>query len=364
MLTIFSNATRNRAPLQARLTIAVVSLLLAGFPPALWAQPPKEPTGAWEIRFNRPGRPPSVSVLKLEKSGDKYVGALTTEQGQTVRITDAQWKDGELSFQVTLERQGQKFNLTYKGKVTGDTVKGQVSLKFLGQDRSFDFEGARKKDEPTFAGLWKVDLKLESGAKLERSVRLKQQGNRLAGSYVGVSGKETDLQAVKVSDGEVSFRVSDEIEGQKVDLNYRAKLAGDQLAGTVQIGKSEQADKLKFAAQRVQSPTAQVAGAWKLTVAYQQGINFNSTLDLVQTGSALTGTYVGEQGPTPIADGLILGDEILFEVARNRDGKSYKLKYTGTVAGDTIKGSVAYNFDGLTGSLDFEGKRVGGIKKP
>jgi hypothetical protein len=350
--------------LQARLTIAVVSLLLAGFPPALWAQPPKDPAGSWEIRFNRPGRPPSVSVLKLEKVGDKFVGALTTEQGQTVPIKDAQWKDGELSFRVTFERQGQEINLAYKGKVTGDAVQGQVSLNVLGQNRSFDFEGNRKKDEPTFAGLWKVDLKLQSGAKLQPSVRLKQQGNRLTGSYVGVSGKETPLQEVKLSGGEVSFHVTDEIEGEKVDLRYRAKLASDQLTGTVQIGKEDQADKLKFAAQRVRTPTAQVAGSWKLTVAYQQGITFNSTLDLVQTGSALSGTYVGEQGQTPITDGLILGDEILFEVARNRDGKSYKLKYTGTVVGDTIKGSVVYNFDGLTGALNFEGKRVSGLKKP
>src|SRR5262245_18615835 len=350
--------------LQAMLTIAVVSLLLAGFPPALWAQPPKDPAGSWEIRFNRPGRPPSVSVLKLEKVGDKYVGALTTEQGQTVPIKDAQWKDGELSFQVTFERQGQDINLGYKGKVTGDAVKGQVVLNVLGQDRSFDFEGNRKKDEPTFAGLWKVDLKLESGAKLQPSVRLKQQGNRLTGSYVGVLGKETALQEVKLSGGEVSFHVTDEIEGEKVNLRDRAKLAGDQLTGTVQIGKEDQADKLKFAAQRVRTPTAQVAGSWKLTVAYQQGITFNATLDLVQTGSALSGTYMGEQGQTPITDGLILGDEILFEVARNPDGKSYKLKYAGTVAGDTIKGSVVYNFDGLTGALDFEGKRVSGLKKP
>jgi hypothetical protein len=348
--------------LKAGLTIYAVSLI---FSVAAQAEETKDPAGTWEIRFNRPGRPPSVSVLKLDKAGDKYVGAVTTEQGQTVPIKDAQWKDGELSFRVTFERQGQEFNLAYKGTVTGDAIKGKVSLSILGQNRSFDFEGNRKKEEPTVAGLWKVDLKLESGAKLQPSLRLKQQGNRLTGSYVGVSGKEAPLQEVKAKGAEVSFRVTDEIEGEKVALRFAAKLAGDQLAGTVQIGDGNQADTLKFEARRVQIPTADVAGSWQLTVAYQEGTTFAATVKLAQTGSGLSGTYVGEQGETPISNGLILGDQILFEVARNRDGKRYRLKYNGTVKGDAVKGSVTYDFDGIAGLLDFAGKRLsGGVKKP
>jgi hypothetical protein len=78
----------------------------------------------------------------------------------------------------------------------------------------------------------------------------------------------------------------------------------------------------------------------------------------------LTGAYVGEQGETAINDGLILGDEVMFTVVCKRDGKKYKLKYTGTVKQDTITGNVDYDFDGLTGFLPFEGKRLSGVKKP
>ena len=103
-----------------------------------------------------------------------------------------------------------------------------------------------------------------------------------------------------------------------------------------------------------------MAGSWKLTVAYQPGITFEPTLKLAQTGSVLTGTYVGEQGETAITDGLILGDEIMFTVTCKRDGKQYKLKYTGAVKQDTITGSVDYDFDGVTGFLPFVGKRLSG----
>jgi hypothetical protein len=343
--------------------IIALGLFFAGIHAAAYAQQAKDPAGWWEIRFNRPGRPPSVSILKLEKAGEKYVGAVTSEQGQTVPIKEAQWKDGELSFQVTFERQGQEFKLAYKGKVTGDDIKGQVSLNMLGQNRSFDFEGNRKKEEPTLAGLWKVKLELESGAKLQPSVRLKQGRNRLTGTYVGVSGKEIPLQAIKTTGGEVSFGVTDEIDGEKVPFRFSGKLAGDRLTGTVEIGAGNQSEKRKFEAQRVQIPTANIAGEWKLTVPYQPGLTFEATLKLSQTGSALTGSYVGERGETPIADGLILGDEIIFAVASNRDGKKYKLKYTGRVNEDTIKGSIDYDFDGMIGYLPFEGKRASSAKK-
>jgi hypothetical protein len=343
---------------QAKRVIFVVGLFVAGFPAVLQAQETKDLTGTWELRFNRPGRPPSISILKLEKASDKYLGAVTSEQGQTVPIKDVQWKDGELSFRVTFERQGQEFNLAYKGKVTGDAIKGQVSLHILGQNRSFDFEGNRKKEEPTLAGLWKVQLQLESGAKLQPSVRLKQQGRRWTGSYVGVSGKETPLQEVKSSGTEVSFRVTDELEGEKIAFRYSGKLTGNRLAGTVEVGEGKQADKRKFDAQRVQVPTANIAGVWKLTVTYQSGITFGPTAKLAQTGSALTGTYVGEQGATPITDGLVLGDEVMFTVACSRDGKKYKLKYTGKVTQDAIQGGVEYDFDGMLGFLPFEGTRV------
>ena len=352
--------------LLARRTIYVISFLLTGFLPAARAQEGKatDPAGTWELRFERPGRPPSVSILRLEKAGDKYVGALASEQGQTVPVKEALWKDGELSFRVTLERQGQEFNLDYKGKVTGEAIKGKVSLNILGQNRSFDFEGNRKKDEPTLAGLWNVTLKLESGAKLQPSVRLKKRGNRFTGTYVGVNGKEMPLQELKSTAGEISFRVTEELDGEKTPFRYAGKLAGDRLTGTVEIGEGKHAGKLPFEARRVQTPTANVAGMWRLTVAYQPGVTFQPTLKLAQTGSALSGAYAGEQGETPITNGLVLGDEILFEVARNREGKNYKLKYTGRVAGDIIKGRVNYDFDGMIGALDFEARRADGAPKP
>jgi hypothetical protein len=57
---------------------------------------------------------------------------------------------------------------------------------------------------------------------------------------------------------------------------------------------------------------------------------------------------------------LVFGNELTFDVSRERDGNKYKLHYQGKVTGETLKGSVRYDFDGITGSVDFDGRRLGG----
>jgi hypothetical protein len=287
---------------------------------------------------------------------------MSSELGQRA-VKDIQWKDDELSFRLAIERQGQEINIIYKGKITGDAIKGKTAINFSGRNLSFPFEGNRTKEGPTLAGLWKFDLVTESGTKVQPSVRLNQLGSRVTGRYLGLSGKEIPIEEVVVKNDELSFRVTDQLDNEKIIFRFRGKRIGERINGTVEIGEGKQTASRKFEAQRVQTKTAQVAGGWKLTVPYQQGITFESTVKLSQQGSALTGSYLGDQGETPISDALVLGDEITFEVSRNRDGKKYKLKYSGKITGDTIKGSVDYNFDSMAGVLDFEGKRLNGEKK-
>jgi hypothetical protein len=340
-----------------RILVIVGALAAAAAPiPAAGEQP--DPSGTWQLRVNRPGRPPSDTTLKLQKTGAKVVGVLTDNQGRATPINDGQVKDGELSFRISTERQGQKITILYKGKLTGETLKGQASISLFGQNRGFDFEGKRVKEEATLTGSWKIALVLGSGQKLQPTLQLQQQGDRVTGTYLGVSGKEVRLRDLTVKNGELTFRVPDELEEDKLTFEYAGKLAGDALRGTVRFVSNNQPVTLKFEATRVPSPNADVAGTWKFRVPLKEGPTFEPTVKLVQEGSALSGTYIGEQGATPVADALIFGDELTFEVARDRDGKKYRLRYQAKVRGDSIKGVVDYDFDGMAGSLDFEGKRL------
>jgi hypothetical protein len=54
-------------------------------------------------------------------------------------------RDGEVSFKVNREVNGNKFTLKYKGKIQGDTFKGQRELERDGQTNTRAFEAKRSK---------------------------------------------------------------------------------------------------------------------------------------------------------------------------------------------------------------------------
>jgi hypothetical protein len=317
---------------------------------------PADISGAWDIHISFPGRPPQDSVLKLEKAGDKYVGVMSSNQGRPNPVKDVQYKDGELSFKVTFERQGQKAELKYTAQVTGDTLKGKLTI--TGRNFSIDLAGKRAKPESPAVGVWKIIFVLESGQKLQPSIQIKQVGDRLSGDYVGISGKKVRIREVNFKDGELSFTAADHGE-EDIVFHYAGKVSGDSFKGTVSWSAAgNQKQSLKCEAQKSRVLTAEVGGTWQLKVAMKDGPTFEPKLTLTQTGGGVTGTYTGEQGETPVADGLVLGDEFTFEVSRQKDGKTFKLRYQGKVNGDVLKGSVDYNFDGITGAYEYEGKRI------
>ncbi len=344
------------------LIVTAAGLLIALAAPAGAGKDKLDPTGAWQVRVSRPGRPASESTLKLEKAGSKFVGVMMDAQGRTTPVKEVQFKDGDLSFRIVLSRDGREFSFQYKGKLAGDAIKGTASISLLGQNRSFDFEATRLKGEALLAGLWKISLTLEDGKKLQPTLRLQRADKQLSGSYLGASGKETPLKEVLFKDGELSFRVVDMIDGDKVPIHYLGRLNGDKLNGTAKLGTGTDVVTLKFQAEKMETPTANVAGNWLLKVAFQPGQSFDPVLKIAQNGSSLSGLYQGEQGETPIKDGLVFGDVFTFEVIRARNGKKYRLRYQGKVNGDTMKGSVEYDFDGIAGFLEFDGKRVSASK--
>jgi hypothetical protein len=101
------------------------------------------PTGTWKwsVTFNDQTR---EMTLKLKLDGDKLTGALVRGERETA-IEDAAFKDGQVTFKATRERDGQKFVTKYTGKLDGDTIKGKTESERDGQVRSRDWEAKREK---------------------------------------------------------------------------------------------------------------------------------------------------------------------------------------------------------------------------
>jgi hypothetical protein len=102
------------------------------------------PTGTWKWTVNRNGQDREMT-LKLKLDGDKLTGAMVGQNNQETAIEDAQFKDGEVSFKVTRERDGNKFTVKYTGKVSEDSLKGKTEFERDGQAQSREWEAKRAK---------------------------------------------------------------------------------------------------------------------------------------------------------------------------------------------------------------------------
>jgi hypothetical protein len=119
--------------------VAAASFIALLFVASL-AQAADDPTGTWKwtVEFKNQSR---ETTLKLKLEGDKLTGSLPGRNGQETAIENASFKDGEIKFEVTRERQGNKFTTKYSGKLEGNKITGKITTpgRDGGEGRSRDW---------------------------------------------------------------------------------------------------------------------------------------------------------------------------------------------------------------------------------
>ena len=127
-----------------RMMAAALVAVFVGVLAVARADEKANPTGTWKwtIEFGGQSREGSCK-LKLEDG--KLTGAVMGRNGQETPIQDGKYKNGEVSFKVVRERDGQKFTVKYHGKVSGDSLKGQIEFEREGNSQSMDWEAKRAK---------------------------------------------------------------------------------------------------------------------------------------------------------------------------------------------------------------------------
>ena len=121
------------------LGLAIISLVSIGY-----AADKADPTGTWKWKVNFNNQDREVT-LKLKYESDKLTGTITGRNNMENKIEEGTFKDGEVAFNVTRERDGQKTTMKYKGKLDGDTIKGKTEFERDGQAQSRDWEAKRDK---------------------------------------------------------------------------------------------------------------------------------------------------------------------------------------------------------------------------
>ena len=127
-----------------RRELLVLGLAVLGLVSQVQAADKPDPTGTWKwsVKFNDQTRD---MTLKLKLEGDKLTGSMPGRNNTETNIENGTFKDGEVKFSVTRERNNQKFTTKYSGKLEGDTIKGKSESERDGQTQSRDWEAKREK---------------------------------------------------------------------------------------------------------------------------------------------------------------------------------------------------------------------------
>jgi hypothetical protein len=127
-----------------RFVYAVTIVALVGAAAAQAQEKDKpDPTGTWKWTVMGQNNQSREMTLKLKLEGDKLTGAMVGRNSQETAIEEASFKDGQVVFSVTRERNGEKTKTKYTAKLDGDTLKGKSERD--GAQRSRDWEAKREK---------------------------------------------------------------------------------------------------------------------------------------------------------------------------------------------------------------------------
>jgi hypothetical protein len=97
--------------------------------------PAGDATGSWKWTIQTPDSNSIDMSAKLKQDGQKLTGVFLDGFDQkSFDIKDGKVKDGEVSFTVTRPFNDVTITVNYDGKLSGDTIKGTLDVKFGDQD--------------------------------------------------------------------------------------------------------------------------------------------------------------------------------------------------------------------------------------
>jgi hypothetical protein len=99
-------------------------------------------TGKWTGDVPGRGGEAAPATFTFKQDGDKLTGSMTGPQGE-IALKDGKVAGDQLSFNTTLEFNGNSIKLLYKGTVAGDQIKMTREREGSGQPREFTIKRSK-----------------------------------------------------------------------------------------------------------------------------------------------------------------------------------------------------------------------------
>jgi len=225
--------------LTALACIVTVGLFIAHAADAPKARSPVE--GIWQWDFTMPDGGKVTPRVEFRTKENVLTGTSRFRFGSRMPLTNINLRGDQLSFDVVRERDDEEEVVTqYRGRMSGDSIKGKITSKANGEERSYDW--VAKRVSP-LEGVWSVSTDVGRERPIEAKLTLEQEGEKLSGSLTTGWGK-VDIHRGKFKDGRISFETERRRRdgGEKSTNRYHGKVIGDKMEGKVEMnsfGSSE-----------------------------------------------------------------------------------------------------------------------------
>ncbi|MFN0123106.1 MAG: hypothetical protein ACKV2V_21610 [Blastocatellia bacterium] len=213
-------------------SLALVLFVLA--PPA-HAQT-AQVTGDWDVTITSP-LGSNTNKVAFKQDAGKTAGAFKSQQGELpLKNVTLTGQDIQIAFDY--KRDGMEMVITLKGKVDGDSMKGEADFGGMAQGEwsaKRAAAGAAPASAPAasgghnITGEWAGQVETAQGSG-SPAFTFKQEGEKLTGQYKGMLGEAPVNGTVKGADVDFVIETS---QGKVV---YKGKIEGAEMKGTVSLG--------------------------------------------------------------------------------------------------------------------------------
>ena len=324
MRTINRLYNHNASPVRCLLALTLIAS-------AAWAD--ENPVGQWTILTND-GTGDTESTLTVAEENGALSGTVVNDLF-TLDISNPLFEDDTLTFTLTIDNQGQTLDLEFAGKVSGDTIEGQLTTEF----GDIPLTGTRGL-AVTPIGDWKI-VTNAGGQETESTLMISQADGAISGTIVSDLGA-LDIANPSFEGNTLKFDISIDAQGQTLDLAFSGEITGNTMNIT---WASEFGD---FPGTGTRGSTASPVGEWSVTTDFG-GQSSDSIMTIAESDGTLSGTIATEDGTTlTMEDTSYEGNTLTFHIAIEAEGQDITFNITATINGDDLNGEIETEFGNFT----------------
>ena len=207
------------------------------------------PSGTWRWEYDFQGETIKDS-LRINLADDGKVVGTFHGRNTTKEIENGKLDGDKLTFEFEIDFNGTAVELEFAGTVKKDDIDGTVTAIVNGDENEFPWTPKRSVKLEDVFGKWQIRIETPDGNVLEPRVEITKDGDAAKATYFGQSGREIEVEDLKVKDNDLSFTIKTEIDGTDLKADYKGRPYGDKISGSVGYDFGGQTGELDFTAKR------------------------------------------------------------------------------------------------------------------